>query len=212
VTIIDVLLQHFFKLLYKMIRIAVFASGNGTNAENIIKYFQLSTHSRVVLILSNNKDAKVLERANTLGVKSLYFSKSVLNQSDAIEKVLLKEVDFIVLAGFLLKIPKKIIALFPNKIINIHPALLPKYGGKGMFGMHVHQEVKKNNEKETGISIHYVNEKYDEGNIIFQKSIAINPKDTPIDIANAVHKLEYKFFPKIIDSLLMAENERDKKY
>jgi len=185
-----------------MIRIAVFASGNGTNAENIIKYFQISAHARVVLILSNNKDAKVLERAKKLGIKSLCFSKSRLNQSQDVEKALLNDVDFIVLAGFLLKIPSSIIVLFPNKIINIHPALLPKYGGKGMYGMRVHQEVKKNNEKETGITIHYVNEKYDEGNIIFQKSIAITPKDTPLDIANKVHKLEYEFFPKTIEKII----------
>ncbi|HIP47649.1 MAG TPA: phosphoribosylglycinamide formyltransferase [Lutibacter sp.] len=185
-----------------MIRIAVFASGNGTNAENIIKYFAKSTKAKVVLVLSNNKDAKVLDRAKHLNVRSLCFSKKDLNNSDKLNKLLLKEVDFIVLAGFLLKIPNSLIHLFPKKIINIHPALLPKYGGKGMFGMHVHQAVKDNNEKETGITIHYVNENYDEGAIIFQKKIAVSHADSPLSIANKIHKLEYEFFPIIINKLL----------
>lgn len=185
-----------------MIRIAVFASGNGTNAENIIKYFAKSTKAKVVLVLSNNKDAKVLCRAQKLNVKTLHFKKEDLSNSNKLNNILLKEVDFIVLAGFLLKIPTSLIQLFSKKIINIHPALLPKYGGKGMFGMHVHQAVKDNNEKETGITIHYVNENYDEGAIIFQKKIAVSHADSPLSIANKIHKLEYEFFPIIINKLL----------
>ena len=185
-----------------MIRIAVFASGNGTNAQNIIEYFQASSIAKVVLVLSNNKNAKVFERAKLLNVKAKYFSKKKLNKFNNKNNSLLKNVDFIVLAGFLLHIPVDIINQFQNKIVNIHPALLPKYGGKGMYGMHVHQAVKDNNETKTGITIHYVNEKYDEGDIIFQKSTMISSKDTPLDIANKVHQLEQTYFPRIINDLL----------
>jgi len=188
-----------------MIRIAVFASGNGTNAENIIKYFAKSAKAKVVLVLSNNKDAKVFERANHLNVKTLYFNKKELYNSGKLNNLLIKQVDFIVLAGFLLKIPSSMIQLFPKKIINIHPALLPKYAGKGMFGMHIHQAVKDNNEKETGITIHYVNENYDEGAIIFQKKISIPSSDSPLSIANKIHKLENEFFPIIINKLLHVD-------
>ena len=185
-----------------MIRIAIFASGNGTNAENIITYFKNSTQAKVVLILSNNKDAKVLERSISLNIDTLTFNKNDLYSSDKLNKTLFEKVDFIVLAGFLWKIPTSLICLFPKKIINIHPALLPKYGGKGMYGMHVHQAVKKNKEKETGITIHYVNENYDEGSIVFQKKVTIVASDSPTDIARKIHKLEHHFFPIIINDLL----------
>ena len=150
-----------------MLRIAIFASGNGTNAENIIRFFQDSKLARVVLVLSNNKDAKVLKRSKHLNVNALDFSRNDLYKSNKLIGLLKNKVDFIVLAGFLWRIPEVLINEFPNKIINIHPALLPKYGGKGMYGMRVHETVKENNEKETGISIHYVNDKYDEGNIVY---------------------------------------------
>ncbi len=192
-----------------MLRIAIFASGNGTNAENIISYFQDSNIARVVLVLSNNKDAKVLDRAKHLNVNTLSFSRNELYQSSKLIELLRTKADFIVLAGFLWRIPEVLIQEFPNKIINIHPALLPKYGGKGMYGMRVHEAVKENNDKETGISIHYVNDKYDEGNIIFQKSIAISTKDLPEQIAKKIHKLEYKYFPIVIENLLITDFEID---
>ena len=153
-----------------MKRIVVFASGSGTNAENIIKYFQKTEIASVTLLLSNNKKAKVLERAKKLSVPFLVFTKGEMNNTDLIIKILHRErPDLIILAGFLLKFPENILAIFSNKVINIHPALLPKYGGKGMYGMHVHETVIANCEKETGITIHYVNENYDEGAIIFQE-------------------------------------------
>lgn len=186
-----------------MKRIVIFASGSGTNAENIIRYFQKSPEAHVVLVLSNKKDAKVLERAKKHNIKPLYFNKKQFIEEDEVLNILKNEADFIVLAGFLLKVPEKIIKAFPQKIINIHPALLPKYGGKGMYGMHVHNAVIVNNEIETGISIHYVNENYDEGNIIFQKTVRITENDTPNSIADKVHQLEYKYFPQIIESVLL---------
>ena len=188
-----------------MIRIAIFASGNGTNAENIIKYFARSTIAKVVLILSNNKDSKVLERSKSLNIKTLTFTKDDLYGSNKLNKTLFEKADFIVLAGFLWKIPASLIHLFPKKIINIHPALLPKYGGKGMYGIRVHQAVKGNNEKETGITIHFVNEHYDEGSIIFQKKVTIIASDSPLDIAKKIHELEQQYFPIVIDNLLQAD-------
>jgi len=181
-----------------MIRIAVFASGNGTNAQNIITFFNNSSIARVVLVLSNNKGAKVLERANRLKVSTLHFDKYDLFEAKSVGILLKDQVDFIVLAGFLWRIPIDIIRDFPKKIINIHPALLPKYGGKGMYGMRVHKAVKENNEKKTGISIHYVNKEYDKGNLIFQKSFNIPIGDSSEDIAKKIHQLEYAYFPKVI--------------
>ena len=185
-----------------MIRIAVFASGNGTNAENTIKYFQNSTIAHVVLVLSNNKNAKVLERANRLGISTVTFNKHDFLTSKSVETLLKNQADFVVLAGFLWRIPIGIIESFPNKIVNIHPALLPKYGGKGMYGAHVHQAVKKNKETESGITIHFVNEKYDDGNIIFQKSFEIPANFSVEDIAEEIHKLEQAHFPVIIEKVL----------
>jgi len=185
-----------------MKRIAIFASGSGTNAENIIKYFQKSTVATVVQVLSNKKDAKVLERASMLNVKNLYFDREAFFNANRILELIKKEADFIILAGFLWRIPQKFIRAFPNKIINIHPALLPKYGGKGMYGMHVHNAIIEQKEKETGITIHYVNENYDEGAIIFQKSVPIVMGDTPETVAKKIHQLEMDNFPKVIENLL----------
>jgi len=188
-----------------MIRIAVFASGNGTNAENIIKYFRNSTLARVVLVLTNNKDAKVLKKATKLSINTLGFSREELYSSDKLSIFLKKEVDFIVLAGFLWKIPANILSYYPNRIINIHPALLPKYGGKGMFGHFVHEAVINNNEKKSGITIHYVNENYDEGSIIFQKKIKILINDTSDDLALKIHQLEQENFPIVIENILKKQ-------
>lgn len=186
-----------------MKRIVVFASGSGTNAQNIIEYFQKSDFAKVTLVLSNKKNAKVLERAKKLNVPSNNFTKEDLCNSDILLNILRNETpDIIVLAGFLLKFPESILNDFPNKVINIHPALLPKYGGKGMYGSRVHESVIENNESETGITIHYVNENYDEGTIIFQRKVSVSEQDTADSVAKKVHKLEYEFFPKVIEEIL----------
>ena len=189
-------------------RIVIFASGSGTNTQNLIQYFQQTNFAEVVLVLSNKKDAKVLERANSLNVKALSFDKKSLNSSEGILDLLLEtKTDIVILAGFLLKFPEIILNEFPNKVINLHPALLPKYGGKGMYGRYVHEAVVANKETESGITIHYVNENYDEGAIIFQKSVALSEKDTPGTVAEKIHKLEYEYFPKVIEDLLLSEEK-----
>lgn len=184
-------------------RIVIFASGSGTNAENIIKHFNSANIAEVVLVLTNNEHAKVRQRARKAHIKSLCFSRQELYAVDGVLKILKDaKPDLIVLAGFLLKFPEIILNEFPNKVINIHPALLPKYGGKGMYGKHVHEAVIANKEDKSGITIHYVNEHYDEGAIIFQASTPISPEDTPEMVADKIHKLEQKHFPKVIEVLL----------
>jgi len=186
-----------------MKRIVIFASGSGTNAENIIEHFQSSGLAKVIQVLSNKKDAKVLEKAERLGVTNSSFNKSDLHDSKVIYNLMLDlKPDLIVLAGFLLKFPEDVISIFPNKIINVHPALLPKYGGKGMYGSNVHKAVVVNKEIESGITIHYVNEHYDEGNIIFQAKTKIESIDTFSDVAAKIHLLEQKHFPLVIEQLL----------
>ncbi|WP_029904823.1 phosphoribosylglycinamide formyltransferase [Prevotella sp. 10(H)] len=186
-----------------MTRIAIFASGSGTNAENIIRYFQNSKSASVVLVVSNKEDAYVHHRAKDLGVESVTFSKSDFCNTDKVPEYLLqKGIDFIVLAGFLLKVPANLLHVYPDKIINIHPALLPKHGGKGMYGDNVHKAVIDAKDSESGITIHYVNENYDEGAVIFQAKCPVLPTDTYEDVAKKVHTLEYKHFPAVIDKLL----------
>jgi phosphoribosylglycinamide formyltransferase-1 len=186
-----------------MKRIIIFASGSGSNAENIVRYFQDTQTARVTMVLSNKKDAKVLARANTLKIEALYFNRTLFNNPEQFLKIIKStQPDLIVLAGFLWKIPEYLVKAYPNKIINIHPALLPKYGGKGMYGMHVHQAVVNNKETETGITIHYVNEAYDEGAIIFQATCPVEATDTSEEVAKKIHALEYEHFPKVIDTLL----------
>ncbi len=186
-----------------MKRIVIFASGSGTNAQNIIQFFQQNNLAEVTLVLSNKRGAKVLERAEILNVSAKFFTKKELISSEGILTILKQESpDLIVLAGFLLKFPEFILKEFPNKVINIHPALLPKYGGKGMYGMKVHEAVVENKELETGITIHYVNENYDEGAIIFQKSFKLLENETAESVASKIHELEYEFFPKVIEELL----------
>jgi len=183
--------------------IAIFASGSGTNAENIIKYFQNSSSIKVKLILSNKKDAYVLERARKLNTESIFLKKEDLDNPEILLSLLkLHRIDWIVLAGYLKLIPSFLIKAFPNKIINIHPALLPKFGGKGMYGMHVHEAVVENKERKTGITVHYVNENYDEGNIIAQAECLVDENDTAQDVADKIHILEMNHFPAIIDKLL----------
>ncbi|MBT8274772.1 MAG: phosphoribosylglycinamide formyltransferase [Bacteroidia bacterium] len=189
-------------------RIAIFASGSGTNTQNIIQHFKSSSIGEVVLVLSNKRHAKVLERAENEDIKSLYFHKEDLYDRDGVLKILKEaRIDLIVLAGFLIMFPKHILKEFPNKVINIHPALLPKYGGKGMYGKYVHEAIVANKEKESGITIHYVNEAYDEGAIIFQAATGITEEDTPNSVAEKVHALEYEHFPIVIETLLTSEDD-----
>ncbi|MDF0714952.1 phosphoribosylglycinamide formyltransferase [Muricauda sp. 334s03] len=186
-----------------MKRIVIFASGSGSNAENIISFFRQKSNITVSAVLTNKSSAKVLERCDRLHVPAFYFNKAAFKDSDAVVQFLKGlQTDLIVLAGFLWKIPSNLIEAFPDKIINIHPALLPKYGGKGMYGERVHQAVKDNNETETGITIHYVNENYDEGAIIFQATTLVESSDDANTIAQKVHQLEYEHFPKVIEKLL----------
>jgi len=187
-------------------KIAIFASGNGSNAENLIHYFKNSDFAEVALILTNNKKAGVIDRAARLNVPVFEFSKEDLHSGKAvIEKLATFTIDWIILAGFLLRFPETLLKKYPNKVVNIHPALLPKYGGKGMYGMHVHNAVVENNEKETGITIHFVNEKYDEGEIIFQAKTKVLDSDTPVSVAEKIHELEQLYFPKVIEKLI-SEN------
>jgi phosphoribosylglycinamide formyltransferase-1 len=186
-----------------MKRIVIFASGSGTNAENLIKFFHNSDNASVIQVLTNNPHAKVLDRAKNLKVSALSFNKIAFTQTNDVLNILkTSKPDLIVLAGFLWKFPIHILNAFPDKVINVHPALLPKYGGKGMYGMHVHEAVVSNKESETGITIHYVNEYYDEGAIIFQTKCKVNSNDSAEDVAAKIHKLEMKHFPKVIEKLL----------
>ncbi len=184
-------------------RIAIFASGNGTNAENIINHFKNSDLADVFLVLSNKNDAKVLSKAANHNIKTTTFTKEELNENNGVLKMLQKHnIDLIILAGFLLKFPENILEHYPEKVINIHPALLPKYGGKGMYGMHIHKAVVENRETETGITIHYVNQNYDEGKIIFQTKTEVSINNTPEQVAEKIHKLEEEHFPKVIESIV----------
>lgn len=186
-----------------MKNIAVFASGSGTNAEKIFEKFAQHPKGRVKLLLTNNPKAGVIGRAARFNVPVQVFDKSILYGTDDVLKWLQKaEIDFIVLAGFLLKIPENIISAYQNNIINIHPALLPAYGGKGMYGIHVHRAVLEAGDQLTGITIHLVNEKYDAGKIILQVNCPINPTDTPEDVAAKVQKLEHQYYPEVIEELL----------
>jgi phosphoribosylglycinamide formyltransferase-1 len=186
-----------------MKKIAIFASGSGTNAENIVRCFIDKQNIRVALVVSNNPNAGVHGRVNQLGIPSITFSNEEFAEGCGIvQKLAEYQVDWIILAGFLKKIPEPLLNAYPNKIINIHPALLPKHGGKGMYGMRVHEAVVIAGNKESGITIHYVNENYDEGQIIFQAKCPVLPTDTPDDVANKVHALEYTHYPQIIESLI----------
>lgn len=186
-----------------MKNIAIFASGSGSNAENIIRYFQKNDSIRVSLVLSNKSDAYVLERAHRLKVPCNVFPKGEWVAGDEVLSVLQEyHIDFIVLAGFLVRVPDLLLHAYPDKIINIHPALLPKYGGRGMYGDRVHEAVVAAGEKESGITIHYINEHYDEGDILFQATCPVLPGESPEDVAQKVHALEYKHFPLVIKEVL----------
>ena len=184
-------------------RIIILASGSGTNARNIIQYFKQRPLARVVLVLSNRKSAAVLEKATSEGVEAVSFSREDLYETDRVKKLVdAAKPDMIVLAGFLLKFPQSLLQTYNGKVVNIHPALLPKYGGKGMYGEHVHKAVIANGEEKSGITIHYVNEHYDEGAIIFQKSLELNPGETAESLAGRIHELEHAYFPLVLEKLL----------
>ena len=186
-----------------MTRIAIFASGSGSNAENIIRYFIDNKSVNVVLVLSDNLHSGVLIRAQLHKIPTFVFSKNDLNECSKVYDVLKDyNASMIILAGFLLKIPLYLIEAYPDSIINIHPALLPKYGGKGMYGMNVHKAVVENNEQKSGITIHYVNENYDEGSIIFQATCDLDEHDLPEDVKTKVQALELRHFPSVIESII----------
>src|SRR6187402_3001559 len=182
-----------------MKRIAIFASGSGTNAENIIRHFKNNGKAITEVVLCNNPKALVIERAKALHTPSMVFTKQDFYDSPKIENLLVRlKIDLIVLAGFLWLVPESLIKKFPNKIINIHPALLPEHGGKGFYGSKVHESVIQSGAKKSGITIHYVNEKFDEGEIIFQETCDIEPEDTPSTLAGKIHKLEHEHYPIVI--------------
>ena len=187
-------------------RIVLFASGSGTNVKNIIQFFRQNPQVEVVNVFTNNPNAGVIDRVRPIKIPIKVFDKGQLNSGAITQELKLLNPDLIVLAGFLLKIPLDFTAAFSGKIINIHPSLLPKHGGKGMYGDRVHQSVKDAEDKETGISIHYVNENYDEGSIIFQAKVEVFPDDSILEIARKVHQLEYKHFPEVIEQILFQKD------
>jgi phosphoribosylglycinamide formyltransferase-1 len=191
-----------------MKRIAIFASGSGTNAQKIIEYFAESKDIVVDSLWSNNENAYALIRAERLGVETFTFDKEELYYSNEIlDQLNDRRIDMIVLAGFLWLLPQSLTELFI--VVNIHPALLPKFGGKGMYGLHVHKAVLAGKEKESGITIHYVNERYDSGDIIFQAKCPVYETDTPEELANRVHELEYQHYPRVIEEILLKESDED---
>ena len=187
----------------KTINIAVFASGSGSNCENLIKYFSNKECARVVLVVCNKSDALVLERAARLGVPSVVVPRAALAKPEVMLPLMQQyAIDFVVLAGFLPLVPTYLIDAFPRKMVNLHPALLPKFGGKGMWGHHVHEAVKAAGETVTGMTVHYVTPQCDEGDIIAQFSVDLEPTDTPDDIASKEHVLEMEHFPQVVEQLV----------
>ncbi|MFD2932589.1 phosphoribosylglycinamide formyltransferase [Spirosoma flavum] len=188
-----------------MKHIVLFASGSGSNAEKIAEYFTDVPNAEISLIVSNNPKAGVIERARKLHIPVLLFDRTTFYDTDRITQLLLnQDIDLIVLAGFMWLMPTDLVRAFPNKIVNIHPALLPKFGGKGMYGHFVHEAVAAAGETESGITIHYVNERYDEGQIIFQATCAVSHTDTPDDIARKVQALEHAHYPRVVADILAS--------
>ena len=184
-------------------KIAILVSGTGTNAVNIIEYFEKNSVAEVVLVISNKTDALAVEKAQNKGVKTVVFNNESFKKNGVVLDYLMSQsVDFIVLAGFLIKISNDIIHAYPNKIINLHPSLLPKYGGKGMYGKRVHRAVIEAQESESGISIHFVNKEYDEGAIIFQAKVSVEKGDSVEVLTKKIQKLEHRFFPKVIEQVI----------
>jgi phosphoribosylglycinamide formyltransferase-1 len=188
-------------------RIAIFASGSGTNAEKIVTYFKGHPSICVASILTNNPNAGVLERAKKLNILTKVVAKEEYLSTDILDWLQQEKITHIVLAGFLWLIPAHLLKAFPNRMINIHPALLPKFGGKGMYGMKIHEMIRRLNETETGITIHIVNENYDEGKILYQEKCAIDMEDSPQQIANKVHQLEYACYPRIVEEWILGKIE-----
>ena len=185
-------------------KLAIFASGSGSNAENICNYFAESSDIEVVLICTNNRDALIVKRANKLNIPAYIFTKYELNNFVDLHKKLQSiDVDIVILAGFLLKLPSIMVDSYPNRIINIHPSLLPKYGGKGMYGNNIHKAVIANKETESGITIHFINKNYDEGEVILQKSCAISVVETIQSLEKKIRILEFGFFPKTIERIAL---------
>jgi len=199
----------FLQLISRIVmitRLAIMASGNGTNAQRIMEFFSITPRIRAALLLCNNPEAFVLERAQKMKVPTIVFDRKEFTGSRHILDILsIHGIDWIILAGFLWLIPKHILSCYPGRIINIHPALLPKYGGKGMYGMKVHEAVIHNREKESGITIHYVNEFYDEGQVIFQEKCPVFTGDTPATLASRVHELEYRWYPEVIERTILEK-------
>jgi len=196
--------ELFFSFLCGMKKIVIFASGSGSNAENIINYFKENDTMRVVSVFTNNSKAGVIDRVKKYDIPIEIFSKNDFQNENFGNKISKYTPDLIVLAGFLLKIPEYLITIFRNRIINIHPALLPKYEGKGMYGMNIHKAVFENKEKKSGITIHFVNEHYDQGTIIFQEQTDISNCASPEEIATKIFDLEYKNFPIVIEKLMLS--------
>jgi len=193
-----------------MKKIAIFASGNGTNAQRIIEYFADHPGISIDIVLSNNPDAFVLTRIKPYHIPALVFTRDEFYHSSKIVDTLKeREISFIVLAGFLWLIPVNLLSEYSDRIINIHPALLPEFGGKGMYGMHVHEAVINSKQSKSGITIHLVNERYDEGKIIFQEVCDVDPSDTPETLASKIHVLEYEYYPVVIEALLQEQGEED---
>lgn len=189
-----------------MKRIAIFASGSGSNAEAIARYLTGRTDVEISLILTNNPEAGVIQRARRLHIPVVVFDRKTFYNSDRIIELLLNQkIDLVVLAGFMMLIPEKLVQTFPRRILNIHPALLPKYGGKGMYGHFVHEAVVAAGEAESGITIHFVNEVYDEGEIVFQATCALSPTDTPDDVARKVQVLEHEHFPRVVEQVAAGQ-------
>ena len=184
-------------------KIAIFASGTGSNAVNIIQYFEKSSVAEIVLVISNKADALAVRKAQNKGVKAVVFNNESFKKNGVVLNYLKSvAIDFIILAGFLMKVPSDIIHAYPNKIVNLHPSLLPKYGGKGMYGKRVHSAVIEAQESESGISIHFVNEEYDEGAIIFQAKVSVEKGDSVELLAQKIQQLEHRFFPKVIEQVI----------
>ncbi|MBQ9253908.1 MAG: phosphoribosylglycinamide formyltransferase [Bacteroidales bacterium] len=189
-----------------MKKIALFASGNGTNVQQITEYFKDSTTIQVDCVVVNRQNIYAIERAKNLNLPCFYFNREDFYSTDKVLNLMLERgIDYIILAGFLWLIPENLLNIYKNKIINIHPALLPNYGGKGMYGHHVHEAVVKNKEKESGITIHFANEKYDSGDIIFQAKCDVAPTDNADDVAAKIHILEKEYYPKIIESVITKQ-------
>ena len=194
---------HKHKTTEKVKKIAILASGSGSNAENIANYFNGSDYAEVSFIIANNPEAYVIERAKRLGIECAVVTKAQFMEADSIISMLQeRNIDFIVLAGFLLLVPAKLIQAYPGRIVNIHPALLPKHGGKGMYGDRVHKAVVECGDTESGITIHLIDEQYDKGTTFFQAKCPVLPTDTPDDVAAKVHALEYEHFPHVIEEIL----------